>query len=91
MEHEVTGYVDRIEEGRLAVLLVDSLGKEFVVDVSRLPEGASEGTYLTLSLIDGEIGNMSVDEEKTSQMKQEIADKLQRIKLKSSRSRFKRR
>lgn len=90
MEQDVTGYIDRIEEERFAVVLVDSLGKEFTVDVSRLPEGVMAGSYVRLTLADGEIGKMMVDEKKTASMEQEIADKLQRLKSRSPRSRFKR-
>lgn len=91
MEQEVTGYVDRIEDGRFAVLLVDSLGKEFIVDISELPEGVSEGLYVKIILTDGEIREITAESEKTEAMEQKIADQLQRIKSKSSRSRFKRR
>lgn len=90
MQRKEIGYVDRIEDGHLAVLLVDTLGKEFVVDITKLPEGAKEGTYLTITLVDGEITELIINQQETELMEQEIAQKLQRIKSKSSVSRFKR-
>lgn len=90
MQQEI-GYVDRIEEERFAVVLVESLGKEFVVDVSELPEIAEEGSYLTVTLMNGEVCGLALNQQETESMEQEIEKKLQRIKSKSNTSRFKRR
>ena len=90
MQREEIGYIDRIEDERFAVLLVDSLGKEFVVNVWDLPENAKEGSYLTVTLIDGEITGLVINQQETETMEKEISEKLQRIKSKSSTSKFKR-
>lgn len=91
MQREEIGYIDRIEDERFAVILIDSLGKEFVVNVWDLPETAKEGSYLTITLIDGEISGLVVNQQETETMEKEISEKLQRIKSRSGASRFKRR
>lgn len=90
MQQEEIGYIDRIEEGRYAVLLVEALAKEIIVDVSELPEGAKEGTYLKVTLIDGDVQRMTINQKETDKMEQEIKEKLQRIQSRSRKSRFKR-
>jgi len=42
--------IDRIEDGRRAVLLVGPDEVELVLDVALLPEGAGEGDWLRLGL-----------------------------------------
>ncbi|WP_018922941.1 DUF3006 domain-containing protein [Salsuginibacillus kocurii] len=47
---EVRGVIDRIEDGRYAVILVEELQHEFVVEKEKLPAGAKEGDWLWLEL-----------------------------------------
>lgn len=91
MHQQEIGYVDRIEEERFAVVLVEALGKEFVVDVSELPETANEGSYLTVTLMNGKVCGLALNQQEAESMEREIEEKLQRIKSKSNTSRFKRR
>lgn len=42
------GYLDQIVDGKHAVILVESEGMEFVLDVGKLPIGAKEGTVWRL-------------------------------------------
>jgi hypothetical protein len=72
--------VDRIEDGRHAVLLVGPSEVELVVDVALLPEGTREGDWLRLSL--------TVDAELTASRRAALADRLERIRRSRGGGRF---
>ena len=72
--------VDRIEDGRHAVLLVGEAEVELVVDVARLPDGTAEGDWLRLGL--------TADPERTAQRRSAIEDRLERIRRTRGGGRF---
>lgn len=72
--------VDRIEDGRHAVLLVGPEEVELVVDVALLPESTREGDWLRLGL--------TVDAELTASRRAELADRLERIRRTRRGGRF---
>lgn len=72
--------VDRIEDGRHAVLLVGEAEVELVVDVALLPEGTAEGDWLRLGL--------TADPERTAQRRGAIEDRLERIRHTRGGGRF---
>ena len=72
--------VDRIEDGRHAVLLVGEAEVELVVDVALLPEGTAEGDWLRIGL--------SADPERTAQRRSAVADRLERIRRTRRGGRF---
>jgi hypothetical protein len=72
--------VDRIEDGRHAVLLVGPAEVELVVDVALLPEGTREGDWLRLGL--------TVDAELTESRRSALADRLERIRRTRGGGRF---
>ncbi|MBD0370169.1 MAG: DUF3006 domain-containing protein [Pyrinomonadaceae bacterium] len=48
---QIRGVIDRIEDGRLAVLMIGEDGKTQVeIPVSLLPKGASDGDHLSISI-----------------------------------------
>jgi len=57
--------IDRIEEGRFAVLLVGRKQLEKVVPVEQLPEGAKAGSWLKVRVMEDGVKDMMVDEEET--------------------------
>lgn len=63
--------VDRIE-GNKAVLLVGSEEALLIVSVSELPEGATEGTIMTL--------RFEIDEQATQRTKEQIAKRIEALK-----------
>lgn len=70
------GVIDRIVDGKHAVLLVGDTEKEFVIPVQKLPSKAKEGTWLRLEL-DGEIiHSVDLDEETTVEQKNRIQNKM---------------
>lgn len=84
-----SAYLDRFTDNEKALLLVGELQKEFHVDIFALPSGSTAGTWFSVEVHGDEITSCQVDEGKTAEMKQEIDDRLQRLKSKKN-SRFKR-
>lgn len=83
------GILDRIEDGRHAVILLEEEGIELVLPADRLPEGSQVNSWFT---IDEENGQLAVIlDEKTSLAKEEQAEELMaRLRTKKKGSRFKR-
>ena len=82
-------YLDRFTDNEKAVLLVDKLQQEFYISISSLPSGSSPGTWFLVTIENGGISNIRFDNEKTAEMKQEVAERMQRLKSRKT-SRFKR-
>jgi hypothetical protein len=72
--------VDRIEDGRHAVLLVGPAEVELVVDVALLPEGTREGDWLRLGL--------TVDAGLTESRRSALEARLERIRRTRGGGRF---
>ncbi|MGH2319008.1 DUF3006 domain-containing protein [Planococcus sp. SE5232] len=83
------GILDRIEDERHAVILVEEEGIELVLPANRLPEGSHINSWFT---IDAENGQLAVTlDEETSMAKREQAEELiTRLRTKKKGSRFKR-
>jgi hypothetical protein len=88
---KVQGVLDRIEDNKFGVILVEELKKEFVIPKEKLPKGINDGAWLSL-VIDSndEIQSIEINQEKTDQVQQRINVKLDRIRKKSTGSKFKR-
>ena len=84
-----SAYLDRFTDNNLALILVESLQKEYHVSTSSLPTGSSEGSWLLVEIREGTIISLRLDETKTSDMKTDTKNRLQRLKSKKT-SRFKR-
>ena len=82
-------YLERYTDNEKAVLLVDKLQQEFHLSISRLPSGSAPGSWFLVTVENGGISYIRVDEKKTAEMKQEVAERMQRLKSKKT-SRFKR-
>jgi hypothetical protein len=72
--------VDRIVDGRHAVLLVGAAEVELVVDVALLPEGTVEGDWLRIDL--------AADPERTGQRRSDLEGRLERIRRTRGGGRF---
>lgn len=81
--------LDRFEESK-AVLLVEQLNKEWIVEVDRLPAGSKKGTWFTLEISGDEIKNISIDQQLTEEKSQTVNDLMQSLRSKSTGSKFKR-
>lgn len=72
--------VDRIVDGRVAVLLVGAAEEERVVPVDQLPLGASEGSWLKVSLIGPDLLRAELDQTATDAVKKRISRKLDALR-----------
>ena len=84
-----SAYIDRFTDNNQALLLVESLQKEFHVPTSSLPNRSSEGSWLLVEIREDTIITLRLDEKKTNDMKTDTQNRLQRLKSKKT-SRFKR-
>lgn len=82
------GVLDRIEDGRHAVILIEEINKQFVIDISELPEQSSEGTWFTLKLENDEIKEITINQEETTHREDLIRNKLERLRSRKG-SKFK--
>ncbi|WP_332629010.1 DUF3006 domain-containing protein [Halalkalibacter flavus] len=87
----VKGVLDRIVDQQKAVILVESLGKEFIIDLAQLPKASNEGTWFTINLDGSTIQDLKIDHEQTAKSKQSISKKMQQLRATKTNSRFKRR
>ncbi|RKD71390.1 Protein of unknown function (DUF3006) [Sinobaca qinghaiensis] len=88
---EVRGILDRIEDDKYAVILVEELGKEYVIDKDQLPPDLSIGDWSIVSLKNEKIIQLFKDKKKTSDAKNVTKQKLEKVKSKSTNSKFKKR
>ena len=84
---EEKAVVDRIEEGKHAVLLVGEEEREFVVPAERLPEGAKAGAWLRVRAEGESLTILGVDQGQEEAAKQRIEDKMARLRQRGSRLR----
>ena len=84
------GMLDRIEDGCLAVILIEELKKEIILPAAWLPEGSQIHSWFDIELDGQEIRSIALDAE-TAAAKEDKAEALmRRLKAKRGRSRFKR-
>ncbi len=84
------GVIDRIEDEKYAVILVETEGSEYVVLKDRLPEGAKEGSWLKFTVVKQEITQMKLEQHQTDVAHRNAKDQLNRIRKKSKGSKYKR-
>ncbi|QUW23121.1 DUF3006 domain-containing protein [Sporosarcina sp. Marseille-Q4063] len=84
-----SAYLDRFTDNHQALILVESLQKEFHVQTSSLPTGSNEGSWLLVEIQGDAVTSLQLDEKKTQDMKRDTQNRLERLKSKKL-SRFKR-
>lgn len=72
--------IDRIEDGAWAVLLVGRKEEEKVIPVSQLPEGAGEGSWLKVRLMEDGVKDIIVDEEATTAAESRVESKMEMLR-----------
>jgi len=85
-----SAYLDRFTDDDQALFLVESIGQQFHVPPTLLPEGSTAGTWFLVEIQDDRITSIEIDETKTTDIKTAIDNTMQRLKSKKT-SRFKRR
>ncbi|MDS9473000.1 DUF3006 domain-containing protein [Sporosarcina pasteurii] len=85
-----SAYYDRMSGNNQAVLLVESIQKEFILPATSLPSGSKPGSWFHVTVQNDTITSIKIDEAKTSAMKDDIQSRLARLQS-NKKSRFKRR
>lgn len=67
--------IDRIVDGKKAVLLVGDEHKQLIVSLEDLPEGSKEGLWLQIELENNKLITAKLDGERTEDMKKRISAK----------------
>ncbi|MCM3612106.1 DUF3006 family protein [Planococcus sp. MERTA32b] len=83
------GYLDRIEDGGRAVILLEELGFEIIVPFKELPDESRIGSWFHIYEEDGDFS--IVLDEAERRYKEQLADKMTRnLRMKSRGSKYKR-
>lgn len=80
--------VDRIVDGRTAVLLVGPTGTEQPVPAEELPDGVTDGSWVVLDLGEDPPTVLRIDEELTRTRFDDLAGRLDAIRRQRGRGRF---
>ena len=81
----VSAVIDRIVDGRIAVLLVGDKEEQFHCRAEALPPGAEEGHWLQVKIVDGELLAAAIDYEKTAEMQNRIRSKMELLRQRGRR------
>lgn len=78
MSGEVLAVIDRIVEGRQAVLLTGD--EEYIVPVEQLPDGATEGDWVRVLFGENGIVSATIDADETERRRRRIKEKMARLR-----------
>jgi hypothetical protein len=84
------GYLDRIEDNKFAVILVEEINKEFILPVAELPFGSAVKSYFDLTIENNQITSMKLNEQATMTEQQKVDELVSKLRSKSKGSKFKR-
>lgn len=77
------GVLDRIEDERLAVILIEDMNKEIVLPILALPKGSKEGIWLLMTF---EPSNnewiITIDDDKTNRYRKKSFQLMETLRLK---------
>ncbi|SEN54855.1 Protein of unknown function [Mesobacillus persicus] len=83
------GYLDRIEDEKYAVILIEDIQKEFVVNKNSLPEGSSVKSYFDLTIENDKITSIKLNEGATASQQKNVDELMSKLQSKSKTSKFK--
>lgn len=84
------GVFDRIEDGGIAVILIEEEGWQFTVPVDELPAGSKVHAHFDVTVEDGVVTSIALEEEARISRENETESLLERLRSKKKGSRFKR-
>lgn len=83
------GYLDRIEDGGKAVVIMEEEGVEIILPLSHLPEGSSVNSWFRIYEEDGDFSFVLDEEER--KRREQLADRMTRnLRMKSKGSKYRR-
>ena len=85
------GTLNRIEDGRFAVILLEEEQKEIVFPAAHLPEGSQVNSWFEIVLDGEDIISISLDEDSRKAKETEARSLMRKLRRKNGGSRFKRR
>lgn len=77
--------IDRIVDGKYAVLHVGEGGTEKVIPCDLLPAGAGEGTWLRVRFDGDQLVHAEVDQAETDRVRMRISEKMDRLRQRGRR------
>ncbi|MFS0674013.1 hypothetical protein [Ornithinibacillus sp. 179-J 7C1 HS] len=80
VELHVTGVVDRVEDGEIAVIIVEELQLELYVHVTEFEVDIKPNLWVNITLSEGNIKDISVNLSKTMEEKENMKKLLELIK-----------
>ncbi|KOF11104.1 hypothetical protein AC739_06875 [Planococcus glaciei] len=84
------GTLDRIEDGHLAVILLEEAEQEIILPIRHLPEGSRVNSWFEIELNGEEIVSIALDEETAEAKENEAQELMQKLRSRRRGSRFKR-
>lgn len=84
------GILDRIEDGRYAVILIEEEKREVVLPADCLPEGSEIHSWFDIELDGEEIKSISRNVEAEAAKEQRVDALMEKLRAKKRGSRFKR-
>jgi len=83
------GYLDRVEDNDMAVILIEEKNEEIVVPIDELPNGCKEKTWLHMEHIQGSYKVISIDHETTAKKAQQTSALMEKLRKRKKGSKFK--
>jgi len=74
--------IDRIEDGRIAVIFLEDDLKRYDLPVSLLPAEAREGDWLRLTISDDKVIKIEINKDETDKRRKRITEKFLRLRKK---------
>lgn len=84
------GILDRIVDGRYAVILIEEAQREIVLPADCLPEGSEIHSWFDIELDGEEVKSISRDVETEAAKEQQVDALMEKLRAKKGGSRFKR-
>ena len=83
------GYLDRIEDYKFAVILVEECNKEFIIPKNELPEGSVVNSYFDLTIEKNKIKSIKLSEQTTIVEQKKVDELMSKLRSQSKGSKFK--
>lgn len=81
-------YIDRFE-GNLAVIIIEESKQQFTKPIEQLPEGATPGIWLRVTLKSEDMIEIEIDQDKTNLAKNSVNHLMAQLRSKKKESKFK--